>query len=117
MQTKPVLLMPDDRHPADQAVTLPKKQRKSICILDEAVVGRISDGQHLYDDAAYVFRATDARPRQTEFNNAGVDVSPALNGCLGFTELDGEKDRVSWQFIDDVEVPAARGAPWSPPRP
>jgi len=61
--------------------------------------------------------ATDAPPRQTEFNNAGVDVSPALNGCLGFTELDSEKDRVSWQFIDDVEVPAARGAPWSPPRP
>ena len=46
MQTKPVLLMPDDRHPADQAVTLTKKQRKSICILDEAVVGKISDGQH-----------------------------------------------------------------------
>jgi len=38
--------MPDARHPADQAVTLPKKQRKSICILDEAVVGKISDGQH-----------------------------------------------------------------------
>jgi len=37
--------MPDDRHPADQAVTVPKKQRKSICILEEAFVGRISDGQ------------------------------------------------------------------------
>ena len=46
MQTKPASLMPDDRHPADQAVTLPEKQRKSICILDEAVVGKISDGQH-----------------------------------------------------------------------
>jgi len=41
----PALLMPDDHHPAYQAVTLPKKQRNSICILDEAVVGRISDGQ------------------------------------------------------------------------
>jgi len=47
MQTKPALLMPDDRHPADQAVTLPEKQRKSICILDEAVVGKISDGQQI----------------------------------------------------------------------
>ena len=46
MQTKPALLMPDARHPADPAVTLPKKQRKSICILDEAVVGTVSDGQH-----------------------------------------------------------------------
>ena len=46
MQTKPVLLMPHDRHPADQAVTVPKKQRKSICILDEFFVGKISDGQH-----------------------------------------------------------------------
>jgi len=41
MQTKPALLMPDDRPAADQAVTLPKKQRKSICILDEAVVGTV----------------------------------------------------------------------------
>jgi hypothetical protein len=37
--------MPDARHSADQAVTLPKNQRKSICILDEAVVGTVSDGQ------------------------------------------------------------------------
>jgi hypothetical protein len=46
MQTTPALLRPDDRHPADQAVTLPKKPRKSICILDEFFVGKISDGQH-----------------------------------------------------------------------
>jgi hypothetical protein len=38
--------MPDDRHLADQAVTLPKKHGKSICILDEFFVGKISDGQH-----------------------------------------------------------------------
>jgi len=38
--------MPDDRHPADQAVTLPKKQQKSVCILDEFFVGKISDAQH-----------------------------------------------------------------------
>jgi hypothetical protein len=53
MQTKPVLLMPDDRHPADQAVTVPKKQRKSICILEEAFVGRISDGQVRHEARFY----------------------------------------------------------------
>ena len=47
MQTTPALPMPEDRHPADQAVTLPKKQRKSICILDEFFVGKISDGQQV----------------------------------------------------------------------
>jgi len=45
MPTTPALSMPDDRHPADQAVTLPNKQRNPICILDEFFVGKISDGQ------------------------------------------------------------------------
>jgi hypothetical protein len=47
MPTTPAQFMPDDRHPADQAVTMPKKQRKSICILGEDVVGKISDGQQV----------------------------------------------------------------------
>jgi hypothetical protein len=45
MQTKPAFFMPAGRHPADQAVTLPRKRRRSICILDEAIVGKIGDGQ------------------------------------------------------------------------
>jgi hypothetical protein len=64
----------------------------------------------LYHDAAYVFGTTDAQPVQGQFNNAGMDVSPALNGCLGFAELDGEDDHVSWQFVDDEAVPAG---PWT----
>lgn len=63
----------------------------------------------LYHDAAYVFGTNDARPTQTKFNNAGMDVSPALNGCLGFQSLDGQSDRVSWQFVDEKDVP---DGPW-----
>lgn len=63
----------------------------------------------LYHDKAYVFGAEDARPVQQKFNNAGMDVSPALNGCLGFKELDGQGDRVSWQFVDAKDVP---NGPW-----
>ena len=59
MQTKPALLMPDARHSADPAATLPKNQRKSICILDEAVVGTVSDGQHA---AQRLKEAIDASP-------------------------------------------------------
>ncbi len=64
----------------------------------------------LYHDAAYVFGSNNARPVQGQFNNAGADVSPALNGCLGFSELDGQSDRISWSFVDAVDVPAG---PWT----
>lgn len=53
----------------------------------------------LYHDATYVFGTTNAQPVQGQFNNAGLDVSPALNGCLGFKELDGDSDKVSWRFV------------------
>jgi hypothetical protein len=39
--------MPNDRHLADQAVTLPTTPPISICILDDAVVRRINDGHSL----------------------------------------------------------------------
>lgn len=61
-----------------------------------------------YHDSAYVFGADDKRPAHKDFNNAGLDVSPALNGCLGFRDLDGENDTVRWQFID--QPPAG---PWT----
>lgn len=54
----------------------------------------------LYHDAAYVFGANDKQPVQGQFNNAGADVSPALNGCLGFKELDGDGDKIKWRFVD-----------------
>ncbi len=67
-----------------------------------------------YHDSNYVFGAADARPANTDFSadgtqGAGTDVSPALNGCLGFAELDGSGDHVSWRFVDRAAVPAG---PW-----
>lgn len=35
-----------------------------------------------------------------------MDVSPALNGCLGLRHLDGKGDRVRWRFVEDSDVPA-----------
>ena len=73
--------------------------------------GQIEDaGPFTYDDRAYVFGSSDARPASAQANNAGLDVSPALNGCLGFKELDGDSDKVSWQFVDASQVPAG---PWT----
>lgn len=67
-----------------------------------------------YHDAPYVFGTNDARPTNLDFSadssqGAGMDVSPALNGCLGFAELDGSGDKVSWSFVDRANVPAG---PW-----
>jgi hypothetical protein len=68
----------------------------------------------LYHDANYVFGTNNARPANKQFSGdktqgAGADVSPALNGCLGFKDLDGDNDHVSWRFIDRANVPAG---PW-----
>lgn len=64
---------------------------------------------NLYHDARYVFGSQNTRPMQTQFNNAGLDVSPALNGCLGYHDLNGENDHISWQFVDRADVPSG---PW-----
>ncbi len=73
--------------------------------------GQIQDaGPGAYRDAAYVFGSDDRRPANTRYNGAGLDVSPALNGCLGFAELNGDGDRVDWAFVDDADVPAG---PWT----
>ncbi|MFY1621055.1 hypothetical protein [Micromonospora sp. WMMD736] len=73
--------------------------------------GQIQDaGPAVYDDAAYVFGDGQVRPASTRFNGAGLDVSPALNGCLGFNDLNGSSDRVDWRFVDDSQVPEG---PWT----
>lgn len=73
--------------------------------------GQVQDaGPGVYDDARYVFGTDDARPANRRYNGAGMDVSPALNGCLGFAELDGEDDVVDWWFVDDADVPPG---PWT----
>ena len=72
--------------------------------------GQVQDaGPGEYDDAEYVFGDDDARPRSDRYGGAGMDVSPALNGCLGLRHLDGKGDRVRWRFVDDADVPAG---PW-----
>lgn len=77
---------------------------------DRTCYGQIEDaGPGQYDDAEYVFGRDDRRPANQEFNGAGMDVSPALNGCLGFAELDGENDAVDWRFVAEQAVP---DGPW-----
>ncbi|GAP54093.1 conserved hypothetical protein [Arthrobacter sp. Hiyo6] len=72
---------------------------------DKVCYGQIQDaGPGEYQDKAYVFGSDDARPANKKFNNAGMDVSPALNGCLGFSDLNGESDKVDWQFVDQKDV-------------
>ena len=57
---------------------------------DRICYGQIQDaGPGVYDDAAYVFGSDDRRPENSRYNGAGMDVSPALNGCLAFADLDG----------------------------
>ena len=73
--------------------------------------GQVEDaGPAVYDDAAYVFGGDDRRPANTRFNGAGLDVSPALNGCLGFSQLNGQSDRLDWRFVDANDVPPG---PWT----
>ncbi|GAB2681340.1 hypothetical protein GCM10027271_48140 [Saccharopolyspora gloriosae] len=77
---------------------------------DAVCFGQVQDaGPAEYHDARYVFGHDDPRPVNTRFNGAGLDVSPALNGCLGFTHLNGAHDRVDWRFVEESDVP---DGPW-----
>jgi hypothetical protein len=73
--------------------------------------GQIEDaGPGQYHDATYVFGASNSRPVNHRYGAAGMDVSPALNGCLGMQELDGDTDKLSWQFTTVADVPPG---PWA----
>ncbi len=73
--------------------------------------GQIEDaGPGRYNDSAYVFGTNNARPANRRYGGAGMDVSPALNGCLGMKELDGDTDRLSWRFVD---ASAVTPGPWT----
>lgn len=94
----------------DRSVSLMKNRWVILHREGRVCFGQIQDaGPGEYRDAAYVFGDDDRRPDNTRYNGAGLDVSPALNGCLGFTDLDGQDDRVDWAFIDDEDVP---DGPW-----
>ncbi len=73
--------------------------------------GQIEDaGPGEYHDATYVFGARDTRPANRRYGGAGMDVSPALNGCLGMHDLNGDTDHLSWQFTSATDVPSG---PWT----
>lgn len=68
-------------------------------------------GPALYNDRAYVFGSTDARPASREFGGAGMDVSPAVTGCLNLPDIDGISPKdITWQWVDAVDVPPG---PWT----
>jgi hypothetical protein len=91
--------------------SLMKNRWVAIKLGGSVCYGQIEDaGPGDYNDAAYVFGSNDARPANQRYGGAGMDVSPALNGCLGFTELNGDTDKVSWWFVDSAAVPPG---PWT----
>lgn len=95
----------------DRGFSLMKNRWVELRKGDAVCFGQIQDaGPAVYDDARYVFGDDDERPANTRFNNAGLDVSPALNGCLGYEALNGQNDRVHWRFVDEEDVP---DGPWT----
>jgi hypothetical protein len=95
----------------DRSFSLMKNRWVEIRHGGHVCYGQIEDaGPGTYDDVGYVFGSFDARPANHRYDGAGMDVSPALNGCLDFADIDGDQDRVDWRFVDDVDVP--RG-PWT----
>ncbi|HZQ80510.1 MAG TPA: hypothetical protein VFB25_00885 [Gaiellaceae bacterium] len=72
--------------------------------------GQVEDaGPYVYDDTNYVFSKTNARPASKLANNAGMDVSPALRDCLGFSGVNNADNKLSWRFVDATAVPKG---PW-----
>lgn len=91
-------------------VSLMKNRWVQIKKGDRVCYGQIEDaGPGEYNDSTYVFGTNDARPENKRYGAAGMDVSPALNGCLGFASLDGTGDLVDWRFIREADVPPG---PW-----
>lgn len=100
---------PYSDHVGDRRFSYMKNRWVQISRGDRVCYGQIQDaGPGVYDDHEYVFGSDDRRPQNTEWSNAGLDVSPALNGCLGFEKLDFTQS-VNWRFVDEVDVPAG---PW-----
>ncbi len=94
----------------DPSFSYMKNRWVAITKGDKTCYAQIQDaGPGQYNDAEYVFGTDDQRPKNKNFNSAGMDVSPAVNGCLGFSDVNGENDMVDWHFVDEVDVPPG---PW-----
>lgn len=97
-------------HEIDSSFSYMKNRWVQISMGGRTCYGQIQDaGPAQYNDAEYVFGANDQRPMNTRYNGTGMDVSPALNGCLGFADINGADDRVDWRFVDFDRVP---DGPW-----
>ena len=73
--------------------------------------GQIQDaGPGKYSDTRYVFGTKNQRPKNKRYGGAGMDVSPALTGCLGFASTNGITRGVRWRFVDSKDVPKG---PWT----
>ena len=95
----------------DRRVSLMKDRWVRIWRGNRVCYGQIEDaGPGQYHNARYVFGTTNARPLNTRYNGAGIDVSPSLNGCLGFRSINGSSDKVSWRFVERSAVPPG---PWT----
>ncbi len=98
-------------HAGDRTFSYLKNRWVELRLGDRTCFAQIQDaGPGEYDDAAYVFGAGDARPQNARYGGAGMDVSPAVNACLGFRDLNGDTDRVSWRFAENNEPPPG---PWT----
>lgn len=95
----------------DGRVSLMKDRWVRIWRGNRVCYGQIEDaGPGKYHNARYVFGKNDARPLNKRYNGAGMDVSPSLNGCLGFRSINGSSDKVNWQFVERANVPPG---PWT----
>ncbi|WP_396048269.1 hypothetical protein [Aeromicrobium sp. UC242_57] len=94
----------------DGRVSLMKDRWVRISRKGKVCYGQIQDaGPGEYHNAKYVFGKKNARPASKRYNNAGMDVSPALNSCLRFSSLNGQNDKVNWRFVEAKNVP---NGPW-----
>jgi hypothetical protein len=101
---------PYSDHVGDRNFSYMKNRWVQISRGDVTCYGQIQDaGPAEYSDADYVFSTTDRRPLNKKWASAGLDVSPALNSCLGFPKLD-YIEPVDWRFVDDEDVPEG---PWT----
>ena len=98
-------------HAKDRSFSYMKNRWVQINKGGKTCYGQVEDaGPGQYNDANFVFGAADARPLNRRYNAAGLDVSPALNGCLGYSSLDGDADVVSWRFVEAAALPSG---PWT----
>jgi len=65
-------------------------------------------GPFYTNDYEYVFLGK--KPKKNRNNNAGIDLSPAVRDYLNITS----GDKVSWKFVDDLDVGSGPWDKWLP---